>query len=296
MKYIVSGEEMSRIDEYTINNVGLPQMVLMERAALEIADFIKSKFSKSVRILVGVESGNNGGDGIATARILKSEGYDIEVYWVDGLGKTSPAFEQQRHIAKKLGVKFIDEIVDYGYDIVIDGIFGVGLNRTVTGKQAEAINMINDIDAYTIAIDIPSGIDSYTGFVLGSAVRADATITFEHIKIGMLMGIGYEYSGQVVIANIGFPKQAVDFVEPRLYTYEESDIDRLLPFRKSDSHKGSYGKISIIGGRKNMAGAPMFSAEASYRMGCGLVKICTVEENRAIIQTKLPEAMLTTYD
>ena len=296
MKYIVSGEEMSRIDEYTIKNVGLPQMVLMERAALEIFDFIKSKYSKNARILVVAESGNNGGDGIAVARMLKCDGYDVEVYWVNGLDKVSEAFEQQRHIAKKIGVKFVDEIVNYGYDVVVDGIFGVGLNKTVTGKQAEAINMINDIDAYTISIDIPSGIDSYTGFVLGCAVRADATITFGHRKIGMLMGIGYEYSGHVVVADIGFPKQAVDFVEPRLFTYDEEDIDKLLPYRKSDSHKGSYGKISVIGGSKNVAGAPMFAAESAYRMGCGLVKICTVEENREIIQTKLPEAMLTTYD
>ncbi|MBO5425846.1 MAG: NAD(P)H-hydrate dehydratase [Lachnospiraceae bacterium] len=295
MKYIVSGEEMARIDEYTVNVVGLPQMVLMERAALEMYDFIKSKFPHNSRILVVVESGNNGGDGVALARILKGAGYDVEVYWVNGLNKTSDAFEQQRRIAKKLGVKFLDEIVNYGYDIVVDAIFGVGLNRNVTGKQAEAINLINDMDAFTIAIDIPSGIDSLTGFVLGCAVRADATITFEHIKLGMLRGIGYEYSGQVRIVDIGFPKQAVDFVEPKLYTYDEADVEKLLPYRKSDSHKGSYGKICVIGGCKNMAGAPMFAAEAAYRMGCGLVKICTVEENREIIQTKLPEAMLTTY-
>ncbi len=296
MKYIVSGEEMSRIDEYTVNNIGLPQMVLMERAALEIYEFIKSKYSSNSRILVVVESGNNGGDGVAVARMLKSDGFEVEVYWVNGLKKVSEAFEQQRMIAKKMGVKFVDEIVNYGYDVVVDGIFGVGLNRIVTGKQAEAINMINDIDAYTISIDIPSGIDSYTGFVLGTAVRADATITFEHIKLGMLMGIGYEYSGKVIIAGIGFPKASVDFVEPRLYTYDEEDVDKLLPYRKSDSHKGSYGKISVIGGCKNMAGAPMFAAESAYRMGCGLVRICTVEENREIIQTKLPEALLTTYD
>ena len=100
----------------------------------------------------------------------------------------------------------------------------------------------------------------------------------------------------MIIAGIGFPKASVDFVEPRLYTYDEEDVDKLLPYRKSDSHKGSYGKISVIGGCKNMAGAPMFAAESAYRMGCGLVRICTVEENREIIQTKLPEALLTTYD
>ncbi len=296
MKYVVSGSEMSRIDEYTINTIGIPQMVLMERAALAVYEYIVSKYNKNARILVAVESGNNGGDGVAVARLLYTAGYDVEVFWVNGLENKSECFEKQRLIAKKLGVKFIDEIVNYGYDVVVDGIFGVGLSRAVKGKQAEAINMINDIDAYKIAIDIPSGIDSYTGFVLGTAFRADVTITMGFIKLGMLMGIGYEYSGQVNVVDIGFPKHAVDFIEPRLYTYEEDDVDKLLPYRKSDTHKGSYGKIGIVGGSKNMAGAALFAAESAYRMGCGLVRVCTVEENREIIQTKLPEAMLTTYN
>lgn len=296
MKYIASGSEMSRIDEYTINVVGIPQMVLMERAALEVFRIIKNRFATKSRILVVVESGNNGGDGIAVARMLSQEGYDVEVYWVNGLKSASEGFDSQYAIAKKLNVKFVDEIINYGYDIVIDGIFGVGLNRVVTGKQAEAINMMNDIDAYKIAIDIPSGIDSYTGFVLGTAFRADETVTFGLMKLGMLMGVGYEYSGKVTVADIGFPKQSIDFIEPRLYTYDEDDVDNLLPYRKSDTHKGSYGKIGVIGGSKNMAGAAMFAAEAAYRMGCGLVNVCTVEDNREILQTKLPEALLTTYN
>lgn len=296
MKYIASGSEMSRIDEYTINVIGIPQMVLMERAALEVFRLIRSRFDTKSRILVVVESGNNGGDGIAVARMLAQEGYDVEVYWVNGLESASSGFDRQYAIAKKLNVKFVDEIVNYGYDIVIDGIFGVGLNRAVTGRQAEAINMMNDIEAYKIAIDIPSGIDSYTGFILGTAFRADETVTFGLMKLGMLMGIGYEYSGKVTVADIGFPKQSIDFIEPRLYTYDEEDVEAQLPYRKSDSHKGSYGRIGVIGGSKNMAGAAMFAAEAAYRMGCGLVNICTVEDNREIMQTKLPEALLTTYN
>lgn len=296
MKYIASGSEMSRIDEYTINVIGIPQMVLMERAALEIFQVVESRFGVKSKILVVVESGNNGGDGIAAARMLSQAGYDVEVYWINGLKNTSAGFDTQYSIAKKLNIKFVDEIINYGYDIVIDGIFGVGLDRAVTGRQAEAINMMNDIDAYKIAIDIPSGIDSYTGFILGTAFRADETVTFGLMKLGMIMGIGYEYSGSVTVADIGFPRQSVNFIEPRLYTYDEEDVDALLPYRKSDTHKGSYGKIGVIGGSKNMAGAAMFAAESAYRMGCGLVRVCTVEENREILQTKLPEAMLTTYD
>lgn len=295
MKYIASGSEMSRIDGYTINVIGIPQMVLMERAALEVFKVIQSRFETKSRVLVVVESGNNGGDGIAVARMLSQSGYDVEVYWINGLKSASEGFDRQHAIAKRLNIKFVDEIVNYGYDIVIDGIFGVGLNREVEGKQADTINKINDIDAYKIAIDIPSGIDSYTGFVHGTAFRADETITFGLMKLGMLIGAGFEHSGRVTVADIGFPKQSVDYVEPRLYTYDEMDLDKLLPSRKADTHKGSYGKIGVIGGSKNMAGAAMFAAEAAYRMGCGLVRVCTVEENREILQINLPEAMLTTY-
>lgn len=296
MKYIVSGSEMARIDEYTTSVIGIPQMVLMERAALAVYDFIAETFDNKSRVLVAVESGNNGGDGIAVARMLMQAGYEVEIFWVNGLKSASDGFDRQYAIARKLNVKFIDEIVDSGYDIVVDGIFGVGLSRAVTGKQAEAIKALNDIDAYKIAIDIPSGIDSYTGFVLGTAFRADATITFGFMKLGLLLAMGYEYGGKVTVADIGFPMPAVDFVGPRLYTYDEDDVERMLPYRRSDTHKGNYGKIGVIGGSKNMAGAVMFAAESAYRMGCGLVKVCTVEENREILQTKLPEAMLATYE
>lgn len=295
MEYIVSGSEAAQIDEYTINVIGLPQSVLMERAALAVYKLITDQFDKKTRILVAVESGNNGGDGIAVARLLTLAGYDVEVYWINEIKNMSEGFERQYNIARKVNVKFTDEIIDSGYDIVVDGVFGVGLSRAVEGKHAEAIKALNDIEAYKIAIDIPSGIDSYTGFVLGTAFRADATVTFGFMKLGLMLAMGYEYSGNVTVADIGFPIQAVDFVTPSLYTYTEQDVDLLLPYRKSDTHKGSYGKIGVIGGSVNMAGAVLFAAESAYRMGCGLVRVCTVEENRNILQTKLPEAMLTTY-
>lgn len=296
MNYVVSGKEMQKIDEYTISTIGIPQMVLMERAALSIYDFICERFEKKSRILVVVESGNNGADGIAIARMLKISGFDVEVYWINGIDKKSEAFDRQYQIAKRVGVNFTDEIIDAGYDVVVDGIFGVGLNRAVTGKHAEAVALINDIEGYKIAIDIPSGIDSYTGFVHGKAVHADATFTFGVMKLGLLLGQGQEYGGSITIVDIGFPKQAIDFVQPCLYAYDEQDIDRLLPARKTDTHKGSYGRVAVIGGNKNMAGAVLFAAESAYRMGCGLVKICTVEENREIVQIKLPEALIATYN
>ena len=296
MRYIADGSEMARIDEYAINTIGIPQMVLMERAAYEVFSFIVESFNSNAKILVVVESGNNGGDGIAVARMLYESGYKVDVYHINEVKSKSDGFKNQYEIARKLNVNFIDEIKDTGYDVVLDGIFGVGLNREVVGKHAEIIRLMNALSAYKIAIDIPSGIDSKKGLVLGTVFKADTTITVELMKLGMLLGEGYEYSGNVILRHIGIPVQAVESISPCLYTYDEDDIDKLLPTRHADTHKGSYGKIGIIAGSKNIAGACLFSAEAAYRTGCGLVKVCTVEENREIIQTRLPEAMLITYD
>ena len=250
-----------------------------EQKNVPVYDYIQGKFSKGAKVLVVVEGGNNGGDGLALARILHSNGYDVEIFWGEILSKTSEAFKAQLEIVRKLNVKFADDIMNCGYDIVVDAVFGAGLNRAITGKLADVINAMNDVDAFKLAVDIPSGIDATNGYVLGTAFRADATVTFAIMKMGLLTGMGYEYSGQLTVADIGVPKKAIDYIEPDLYTYDSNDVDRLLPYRKLDSHKGSFGKIGIIGGSKNMAGAAMFAAEASYRMGCGLVRICTVEEN-----------------
>ncbi|MBQ8166921.1 MAG: NAD(P)H-hydrate epimerase, partial [Lachnospiraceae bacterium] len=178
MNYIASGDEMSRIDEYAINVIGIPQMVLMERAALAVYDYIHGKFSRDAKVLVVVEGGNNGGDGLALARILHSNGYDVEIYWGEILGKTSEAFKAQLDIVRKLNVKFADDILNCGYDVVVDAVFGAGLNRAITGKLADVINAMNDVDAFKLAVDIPSGIDATNGYVLGTAFRADATVTF----------------------------------------------------------------------------------------------------------------------
>lgn len=296
MKYIVSGTEMAEIDSYSTKVIGLSQMALMERAALKTFEFIRSKFPEPIKALVAVAGGNNGGDGIALARMLSQSGDDVEVYYVDENGHQSEGFQRQYEIAKKLQVRFIDELVEAGYDIVIDALFGVGLDRAIKGKHEETIRALDDFKGFKLAIDIPSGVDAYTGFVRGVAFKADATVTFGLMKLGLMRGIGTEYSGEVHVAGIGFPKQAVMHVAPKLYTYDLSDIDRLLPSRRADTHKGSYGKVGVIGGSKNMAGAVLFSAESAYRMGCGLVKVCTDEINREIVQTKLPEALLETYN
>lgn len=295
MKYIVSSKEMSNIDNYTIDEIGISSLVLMERASLRVIEQIEKLIRKIDRVLVVVESGNNGGDGLAVARILHEKGYLVDVFYIKGILNASPQFEIQMNIIEKLEIPVYEKMPRKEYSMVVDGIFGVGLSRDVAGIHMRVIDNLNTMDVIRIAIDIPSGIDATTGRVLGCAFKADYTITFGLMKLGLLLLDGVDYSGQIIVADIGFPEKAVNSVSPMVYAYDETDLVR-KPRRIQNSNKGTYGHVAVIAGSKDIAGAALFAAKAAYVSGTGLVKVYTHEKNRTVIQTKLPEAVLETYD
>ncbi len=295
MQYIVTKKEMQAIDSYAIKRVGIPAEVLMERAAMEVAAQIEKWNTSGGRILIAVESGNNGGDGLAVGRILIGRGYNVDIYFVGGMTKTSPQFQIQKNILHNMGIRLRKTIPNKDYSVVVDGIFGVGLSRKIEGAQAKAIEALNQLDALKVAIDVPSGIDATSGDILGVAFRADYTVTFGLRKIGMFFSDGIDYCGTVVCADIGFPAVAVNQVRPQIYAYDESDMDK-LPRRMDNSNKGTYGKVAIIAGSKNMSGAAYLCGKAAYTAGAGIVKIYTHESNRTIIQSQLPEAVMMTYE
>ena len=146
-----------------------------------------------------------------------------------------------------------------------------------------------------MAVDIASGISADTGAVMGMAFVADLTVTFGFIKAGQLLYPGAEYTGELKVADIGIDEQSLYEIKPELKVLETSDLNR-LPRRVNRSNKGSYGKLLILAGSKQMAGAAVFAAKAAYRMGCGLVRVATVEENRIILQEQVPEAVLAVYN
>lgn len=295
MEYAATREEMQKIDQYTIENIGIPGMVLMEKAAMATCEEIIARFTKEKTVLIVTERGNNGGDGIAVARILSSLGYKVDIYEIGGVRRGSEQYAVQKEIAIRLELCFLKNFPKNDYDIIIDAIFGVGLSREVCGIQREVIEKLNEKSGVKIAIDVPSGIDASTGKVMGVAFLADYTVTFGLNKLGLILYPGAEYAGKVLVKDIGFPKKVVEAIAPKAIFYTEKDKDK-LPKRKADSNKGSYGRVLIIAGSKNMAGAAYFNAKAAYRSGCGLVQIFTHESNRVILQTKLPEAILTTYE
>lgn len=295
MKQIVNSIEMKEIDRHTIEEIGIPSMVLMERAALSVVEELEKNITKEDKTLCLCGSGNNGGDGIAVARLLHQKGYPVAVRFLGNYSRCSKEMKQQYEIAEKIGVRFEDKKETAEYNIIVDAIFGIGLTRDVAGIYEQVIEQVNGEKHFVCAVDIPSGICGNTGLVRHIAVKADITVTFGYWKSGLLLYPGAEYAGKIVAADIGFDKKAAVSGELETFLYDKEDIKRILPKRQPVSNKGTYGKVLIIAGSKNMSGACFLSAKAAYRTGAGLVRIVTPEENRTIIQTSIPEAVLDTY-
>lgn len=294
MKYVVDSQEMKAIDNYTIHEIGIPSLVLMERAALAVIEQIEKRADKTDRMLCLCGVGNNGGDGVAVARMLHQKGYMVQCKIVGNIEKCSKETSTQIAIAKKIGVPFVNKEIQSEYTIIVDALFGIGLSRDITGEFAHVIEWVNQQDNQVFAVDIPSGICADTGHIKGIAINANVTVTFGYWKTGLLLFPGCINAGNVVVADIGFSDDFNSSLRKFIFTKE--DIEKLLPARTPYSNKGTYGKVLILAGSKNMAGACYLSASAAYHMGVGLVKVVTVEENRTIIQEKLPEAVLMTYD
>ncbi len=298
MKPILFADEMKSIDNYTINNIGIEGCVLMERAALFVVDILEkyvhehNVLNPHIAIICG--NGNNGGDGYAVARILCQEGYKVSVIapFIDG--KKSPDNLKQLQILKHLGLSIYTTFAKEEYDIIIDALFGIGLNRPLTGEYADIVNIINDMTGYKMAVDIPSGLNTDTGEVMGVCVKADCTVTMQYEKIGLYIGKGKEYSGKIHCGNIGIWAKESG-VSYRVFAYRES-VGSLLPARPKTGNKGTFGKVLVIAGDYDMAGACFLCANAAFHSGCGMVKIITHSQNREIIQSMLPEAMLLSME
>lgn len=293
MKYVVTAEEMRQYDKNTIEKIGLPGMVLMERAAIAAFELVWMRKPENVLIIAGI--GNNGGDGLALARLLSERGIQTCVWCVGDKDRASEQWKQQYEILQNYPVNFCNEAPLKEYSIVVDALFGVGLSRDITGLYENAVNCINNSRSFTLSLDIPSGICSDNGNVRGCAVKADCTVTFGFLKRGMLLYPGCEYAGEIHVADIGIGNASFLGKEPEMFCYEET-AEELLPERIPSGNKGTFGKLLLIAGSVNMAGAAILAAKSAYRVGAGMVKILSPKENREIIQKSIPDAMYGTYE
>ncbi len=322
MKYVLTGKQMQRCDKKTIEQFGVPSLVLMERAALSCVDELlllslgKGKSSNvftvekcldkglPVNILVVCGNGNNGGDGVAIARILAERGISSQMFFpgkaISPESKLSHDCATQVSIAKAYGVEEVDrETVYYHlekqqYDVIVDAMFGVGLSRELDKSYQQIISRINRSGAKVLAVDIPSGIHADTGKVMGMAVQADVTVTFGFYKRGHLLFPGREYSKVCKVKDIGITEKALSDDGKFCVCYEKEDLNA-LPMRSASSNKGTYGKVLLIAGSKDICGAAYLSGMAAYKTGSGLVQLMTEFTNKAELQKMLPEALFTFY-
>lgn len=258
--------------------LGISGEILMEEAAYAAAREITKDIPLTKTITVVCGKGNNGGDGLALARILHCTGYDVKICLVYGSVKTESA-QHNLKLAKNFGIEFTKEI---NSDIVVDAIFGIGING---GSDEPYIDKINESGAYVISLDIPSGICADTGEIAGKAVKAKLTLTFGYKKCGLTQHPGKSFAGEIRILPISVPLRQFN-------TFEINSAENMLPKSNPDDNKGSRGKLLIIAGCVKYMGAAMMCTLAALRSGCGLVSLMLPKNLCGIVQSRISEAVM----
>ena len=297
MQLWVNAAQMKAADQYTIQKLWVPSLELMEHAAQACVQVLEDEKVDLSHVCVVCGSGNNGGDGFAIARILQNNRYSVETFCVGNPEHYTEETQEQMHRLQECGGK-----ITYGmpqedsYSVVIDAVFGVGLSRKVEGRYRQVIEQMNRMRGTKFAVDIPSGLSATTGCILGCAFKADYTVTFQLKKIGLELSQGRTMAGKVIVPDIGISTDSICEDQEIVRTAGKDIYRKMLPDRPEDSNKGTYGRLLVIAGSKGMAGAAYLNAHAAYMTGAGLVRIYTSSDNREILQTLLPEAIITTYE
>lgn len=297
MQLWVNAAQMKAADQYTIQKLGVPSLELMEHAAQACVQVLEDEKVDLSHVCVVCGSGNNGGDGFAIARILQNNRYSVETFCVGNPEHYTEETQEQMHRLQECGGK-----ITYGmpqedsYSVIIDAVFGVGLSRKVEGRYRQVIEQMNRMRGIKFAVDIPSGLSATTGCILGCAFKADYTVTFQLKKIGLELSQGRTMAGRVIVPDIGISTDSICEDLEIVRTAGKDIYRKMLPDRPEDSNKGTYGRLLVIAGSKGMAGAAYLNAHAAYMTGAGLVRIYTSSDNREILQTLLPEAVITTYE
>ncbi|MBE6070473.1 MAG: NAD(P)H-hydrate dehydratase [Clostridium butyricum] len=303
---VLSVNKCKELDRETIEEIKIPSIILMENAAISIFNEIK-ELGKTFFIVCG--KGNNGGDALALARQLILARKEVKVLIVSKKDNYSNDFMINYNILSKMldrkKIIFISNEADLDkeinsdikeYDIVIDGLLGVGLNRDVDELLKSTIFSINKYAKKVISIDVPSGLDCDTGLTKGAVVMADCTYTFEVIKKGFLNYNALKFIGKLKVLNIGIPDSVRKEKTESIYFLEENEIIDLIPKRRIYGHKGNYGRALIFAGSKGFTGAAYITTECTVRAGAGLTTLICEKDIQEQLSNKLIEAMTIDYD
>ena len=284
---IFLSEEMKKFEK--INFQKKTSYSFMEKAGHEIFQFIEDKFKKKQSIIVLCGPGNNGGDGFVIAKHLMDRGYKIKVYIFKGKnnyrGDAYRAFKNFQGITKKINFFKLEKKA-----LIVDSLFGIGLKRNIKGRLKKIFELINKSNNLVVSVDIPSGVSSNTGKILGSAIKADFTVTFHRKKVGHVIGSGKEFSGKIKVVDIGFAHKKM---KTRCLENSPNLWIKYFPWKKTSDHKYSRGRVVVHGGQKEFTGATILSTQAALRTGVGSAKIICSKDTLQIYTLKFPSALKT---
>ncbi|WP_323757206.1 NAD(P)H-hydrate dehydratase [Roseivirga sp.] len=293
---ILSAEQIRRWDLFTIKNEPISSIDLMERASSAFVKLLLTKVKGQPRVDVVCGPGNNGGDGFAIARLLIGNGLKVNCHLIDfGLKLSEDCRKSYRRFLDISQVNIVKQAKDLSLngEIVIDAMFGSGLNRSATGLAAEVIQLINQSQSKTIAVDMPSGLFADKVNLSGKIIEADWTITFQAPKLSFLIPESGYYVGEWSAVDIGLNPDFLKTESTDFFIFEKSDIDHSLFDRKKFDHKGKYGRVLIVAGSLGKIGAAYLSSKAALKSGAGLLTVHIPQVGYAPIQTSLPEAMVS---
>ena len=300
---IFTSAQIRELDKYTIENSSISSIDLMERAATEMTNAIVKEWNSSTPVVVFAGSGNNGGDALAVARLLAGRGYSVSVYLFNVGDKISEdCAENRERIKQSESIKHFSEIKQQ-FDLpniskdtlIIDGLFGTGLNKPLTGGFAQLVKYINKSGGKIVSLDIPSGLMSEDNTYNASdyIVRADTTLTLQNKKLSFLFRENQKYIGELKVLDIGLNKKWMDSATSLYHVTERKNVTARMYKRNDFAHKGDMGHALLVSGSYGMAGAAILAAKACLRSGVGKVTVHTPSKNNDILQISVPEAIIS---
>lgn len=300
---ILTSSQLKELDKYTIVHEPIASIDLMERAAIALTNAIIRRWDKSFKMVVFAGPGNNGGDALAVARMLSQRGYHVEVFLFNTKGQLSAECQTNLDRLKTCGSIYFTEINKH-FDpptlseshVVIDGLFGSGLNKPLSGGFAAVVKYINASKAQVVAIDIPSGLmgEDNTYNIRQNIVHADVTLSIQLPKLSFLFPENEDVVGEWELLDIGLKQSYIDAASSPFSILREEIIRPIIKPRKRFAHKGSFGHGLLIAGSYGMAGASILSAKACLRSGIGLLTVHAPIHNHDILQISVPEAIVQT--
>ncbi len=298
---IFTAAQIHELDKYTIENEPIKSIDLMERAAKALTDAITRRWEVTVPVVVFAGSGNNGGDALAVSRMLQDRGYEVQTFLFNISGRLSEDCAVNRKRLQDRKYKNFTEVIQE-FDpphlgegmLVVDGLFGSGLNKPLSGGFASLVKYINAAKAEVVSIDMPSGLmtEDNTYNIRTNIVRATLTLTLGQRKLSMLFAENQQYIGELQVLDIGLSREGIEKLEAQYTMLEMDDVQPMLLSRDPFAHKGTMGQALLIAGSYGMAGAALLAAKACLRSGAGKLTVHTPKKNVQILQTSVPEAVL----